>query len=853
MSSKTPLYVVQHNHFDPIWRRCWDRPFDYLGKRYRSYAELEEYFFDIWLENCERGALLSEGQAVVFRKYLERNPDRLDDIKRFISDGRIELTAAGETVPDTNMPSGETLLRNLVMGQLWFEDTFGVTPTIGWLEDAFGQSAQIPQIYRGCECTSVQKLSYKRVPGEYWRGLDGSVIFTAEAETGNWCGGGIKIAPCPQCNGYGCEACLHRGLADTSHVTDEEIIRTFENQNLGKEYAMFFIGGEEAVPNPRLPEIVAEMRQKYGGHIQYGGFSKIAEYAAEKIARIDDPSLEVSDQVEANPVSTGCYVSRIEIKKAFRRLENLLNTTERWATIAYTMGNDYPAEILKHAWQDLLFVAFHDAITSTHIDSAYFELLDMMDQAEHAAEHVMSESMDLIEENIQADTANSALVIYNSESWARRDPVSISVAGCIGVPVMKGPGGEELVVLEAETEGNEVTVTFLPPEVPALGYTVVDVDFDTRPADMGVDVYGPGTVETSHYRVTVSDKGITSIFDKRSNTELVDASKYLFGELVLEEDIGHPWGTMQAPSWEEGLSKYTTAVKIRRAGPAHTVQILGTYKGEDENTKILSWRQNFKFYEGLDRIDLGIAVDWDTVQRRIRMAVPTNIRTSEATYSIPYGALKRGPYEPDMSQFPSTNGDWPAINWVDVYSEAENRGIALINTGTPSHKVAEGVLFVSLLRSPTDSWCLNEPEFYDCPDFDGARDTGFHDFAFSVLPHAGDHAEAELEKRGRERNNPMMARLMEYASGGPLPQSHSFVTVTGSDNVIVTALKKSDRDDSVVVRLAEVAGKTGSLRVSMEDAGEKQETVNFLERNAEPLKGSLEFSPWKIKTLKIYE
>lgn len=851
MAGKYPVYVVQHNHFDPIWRRCWDRTFDYKGKRYRPYADLEEYFINIWLENAKKGAVWSEPQAVVFRKYLERNPERLEEMRELVQKGIIELTAGGETVADTNMPSGETLLRNLVMGQIWFEDTFGVVPTVGWLEDAFGQSAQMPQLFRGVGCKSVQKLSYKRVPGSYWKGLDGSVLYTKDPQFQNHAGFCVKIPPCPQCGGYGCDVCPSDGLADESKITDEMMEPALAFDYTGEPFSLLQIGGEEAVPHPRIAELVQEAREKYGTDFVWGGFGVMEKYFADEIAKVDDPNLEVSDQVEANPVSTGCYVSRIKIKQEMRRIENMINAVERWATVAHLMGTEYPIECLTEAWRNMIFIAFHDAITSTHIDAAYYELMDMMEYAECEAGHVLEAGLSAIESNIKTAPGKAYLVAYNAESWRRTDPVTVTLSGTRGCPVLKDDAGKEIEVLDIIAQGEDVNIVFKAPDVPSMGYVAMEIEADAKPIDSGEVVHGPGEVENECFKIRVSERGIDSIIDKRTGKEILDTSKYLANELILEEDIGHPWGTMQMPSFEEGLAKYTTGVKIRRAEKCCEIMLTGQYKGSDANTKVLSWRQSARIYKGVDRIDFRTQIDWDTAQRRIRVAFPTDIKTSEATYAIPYGALKRGPYEPNMSEYPSTNGDWPAINWVDVYDEREDRGVALLNNGTPSHKVIDGVIYMSVLRSPTDSWCLNEPEFYDCPDFDGARDAGSHEFFYALVPHAGDYAAAQIEKRGREFNNPMIIRGIAETGGEKLGLRHSFINFNATENVIVTAVKKAERDDSVVVRLAETAGKPGQASVSVEGAGGKASLVNFLEKDEKPAQDKIELGPFKIMTVKL--
>jgi len=844
LATTNPIYVIQHNHFDPIWRRCWDRPFDYRGKRIRSYADIEEHIINDWLRNAAKGAAFSEGQSVVFRKYLERNPDRLGEMQKLVKEGLIELTAAGETVADTNMPSGETLLRNLVMGQLYFDETFGVVPSVGWLEDAFGQSAQIPQLFRGVECTSVQCLSYKKVPGQYWKGLDGSVIYMG-IPSSHYVGTFVKNPACPMCSGVGCEKCDGIGFAEAATITDDEISAALAEA--GDPCKLVTVGGEEAIPSERIAELVEKAREA-GAAVEFGGYEKVLSHLSEELARIDDPSLETPDQVEANPVSTGCYVTRIGIKQGFRRVENLLNSAERWATVAYLLGAEYPSECLTEAWRSIVFVAFHDAITSTHVDQAYYELQDMLADAEHEASHILGDALEAIGEHVNADADKDYLMVFNSESWERDDPVTVTLSGTHGCPTLRDASGKDVPVIDVTARGEDVCVTFRPPKVPALGYTAVEVIPDTKPVDSGEVTQGPGEIENEFLRIRVSERGIESIFDKRTGREAFDTSAYLVNELILEEDIGHPWGTMKAPSFAHGLGQYTTGVQIRRRAGLGEVIVTGQYKGDDPNVKVLTWRQSIKLADGYDRVDFETVVDWDTAQRRIRVAFPTGIKTDSGVYAIPYGAIERSAYEPDMNQMPSTNGDWPAINWVDVYDEGDDRGVALINTGTPSHKVEDGVIFMSVLRSPTDSWCLNEPEFYDLPDFDGARDAGVHEFSYSLIPHSGDWRRAHIEKRGREANCPLYACGLESIGDGKLGLTHSFLTFDATDNVIVTAIKKAEGSDGVVARIAETGGKPGKASVAIEGAGRMVELVNFLEREPRRMSGAMELGPFKVLT-----
>jgi len=128
------VLIVPSYHMDIVWRRPpeeqvalreqqLDAALDLLAKR-------PEFCFEF-------------DQAIIIREYLERNPRRLKEIRRYVQEGRVEITGGGESIPDNNLVSGEGLVRNLLYGRLWFEETLGATPTVANYDDAFGQTFQL--------------------------------------------------------------------------------------------------------------------------------------------------------------------------------------------------------------------------------------------------------------------------------------------------------------------------------------------------------------------------------------------------------------------------------------------------------------------------------------------------------------------------------------------------------------------------------------------------------------------------------------------------------------------------------------------------------------------------------------
>ena len=117
---KPILYIITNNHFDPTWRRCWDRHFTWKNQTFISYADIEEYYL---LDNLELARQHPEYKfeaefSLVVRKFLERHPDKLGELRQLAGQGRFAVTGGGEVIVDANMILGESLVRNYLYGLL---------------------------------------------------------------------------------------------------------------------------------------------------------------------------------------------------------------------------------------------------------------------------------------------------------------------------------------------------------------------------------------------------------------------------------------------------------------------------------------------------------------------------------------------------------------------------------------------------------------------------------------------------------------------------------------------------------------------------------------------------------------
>src|ERR1700722_2749360 len=263
------ILVVPHLHFDPIWRRCFDRPAKKHGVTVRSDAEVEERCVDAWLGLAGEGYTFSEGQASIWRKYLQRNPGKRDALRQEAKQGRLDMLLAGEVVPDTNMPAAEGLVRNFLAAQPVYRDLVGEDHPglkLAWLEDAFGNSGNYPQILAGVGAEVVCATTYRVCPDPVWTGIDGTQILCFDHYPAVRPCSFEKYPPCPKCLGRGCVTCRNSGFGPLPGYDPREMRGSLEKAlALRGDWAVVFILAEEMLPDPELVRYVKEFNAKHRG------------------------------------------------------------------------------------------------------------------------------------------------------------------------------------------------------------------------------------------------------------------------------------------------------------------------------------------------------------------------------------------------------------------------------------------------------------------------------------------------------------------------------------------------------------------------------------------------------------
>jgi len=852
-TSLQEFFVLRYNHFDPVWRRCWDRDFHDADRRFVSYRKIEQDWIDDSLETTKDGESKFMIEASwVLRHYLERRPQTLKTFRKLLKQGRFELMGAGENIIDVNMVHGELMVRNLVLGTLWAQKTLGERPVTGCHGDGFGSCAQLPQVFRGCGYDWVPFLSYNIPDAAYWRGLDGSTVLFEkkgrfEGRFGtkdSW----IKRAPCPACSGKGCKQCERRGYV----VGTRAEIANVPTQRVTADYGILLLMGEEIMPGLHVTEDIAKFNaQQQDFTLRQALYRDLRELYRDEIVVIDNPPADqISSKVENNPSSTGCYVTRIKIKQEHRAAEHVLLAAERWDTMLNGGAN---AAKLRDAWRRMTLSAFHDSITCSHIDAAYDELMDLLADVQAATGKIASAACRKAVKSAASKTGARSFTVFNSESFPVTVPVTVVIPSEWDGAAAQA-GGQSVPVYDVKPQAGTTGVTLLAADVPALGAKTIAV----KEAPAACQPVAERPVTCGRFTVEVGENGITAIdvqgIGRIAQEAVAGSCPSLVGELILENDIGDPWSTRSFDHARQRLSAYTKLESIERRGDGVVITYAGGHPSNgngfvnpDPLVLHLSWRQMFHVRDGVPWIDVETHVRWFTGSRRLRIAFPSTTGNNRGVYGVPYGVIERARYEQVENNGNGSAGDWPTTGWAGV--QAPDHILAILERGTPSYRIEDGVVTVSVLRSPQHPHCLLEPPCYIAYNYNGMMDHGEHVFHHAIYAAPGDWRNSDVVRQAAAFNTNLLVLPGALAADLPAWKLDAAHTQLG-------ALKPAEDGKGIVVRLVETAGRSETVRLHAPKALRKAFVTNMLEEDGQPVEldgdaFAIEMKPWKIVTVRL--
>ena len=766
---KAKAYMVADAHLDTQWN--WD-----------IQTTIKEYVWNTLNQNL---FLLNQYPDYIFNfeggvKYAwmkEYYPREYELMKAFVKAGRWHVSGASWDATDTLVPSVESFIRNIMLGQEFYRKELGVESTDIFLPDCFGFGWTLPTVAAHCGLIgfSSQKLDWRNNPfyGKskhpftigLWKGVDGASVMLAHGYD------------------YG-RRWDNEDLSENKYLMD--LSKCTPLNTVYRYYGTGDVGGSPTIAS------VASVEKGIKGD----GPLKIISAASDQLFKDyqpygSHPELPVFDgELLMDVHGTGCYTSQAAMKLYNRQNELLGDAAERASVAAALLGvAEYPGKSLTESWQRFIFHQFHDDLTGTSIPRAYeFSWNDELLSLKQFS-GILTHSVGSVAGKLDTRVKGIPVVFYNASGFKAADVVTIEVEASRfpkSVAVYNEQGKLVVSQLVSYTDGK--VRLLVEATVPANGYAVYDVRLSGEGKEM--PAVEAASVENSFYKLTLNENGdITSLFDKRNNKELVKAGKAIRLALFTENK------SFEWPAWEilkETVDatpiSITEDVKVTLCENGALRKTLCVEKRHDDSF----FRQYIHLYEGVlaHRIDFTNEVDWQSTNALLKAEFPLNLNNEKATYDLGVGSVQRG-------NNILTAYEVYAQYWADLTDANGSYGVSIMNDSKYGwDKPDNNTLRLTLLHTPKTK---KNYAYQDRQDF------GHHTFTYSLVGHVG----ALDVVQTRENAELLNQRIKAFVVGkhrGELGKSYS-LAFSDNRNVLIKALKKAESSDEYVVRVYEAAGK----------------------------------------------
>ena len=684
---KHEAIIVYSNHMDLVWKRPWadyvEIQCDIINKALDMLNRYEQ--FHIFVE-----------QAAVLETYLAWYPENEKALRRFIAEGRFEIIGGAFALVDLNMPLGESLIRNYLIGAKLI-DGFGRKTTVGCLADAFGQCAQMPQIMAGFGLThtfpgrnvgAVNSASPEETPF-VWVGADGSRIVNGFRNAGATFG-------------------FYEPM-NTPWVIDqarESIERTAKDTPL----CACWLTSEEVLPRRNVFEgLLALAAQTEDVKITFG---TMKQYFNQLDHLVASGELELPTFVgEFNPLFTGCYTMRSAIKQANTALQNRLLGIEALQCCRLANPASPPPADLEHVWRKVLLNQFHDSMCGCVSAEAFSDIIGRYESA-----------------NAQLDALFPASATGRQHLF---NPLPYERSAIVALKDAKGEADiDGFVPQQVLVDG---TLHVRVPAMPSLGTIAVDFHKGSPQTLRRTD---KAWIENAFYRIRLGDGCIGSIESPGTQMRLGSG----VGELIVREDKGGFWTTQPT-----GKTHAATTLEqhTEDSGLLQRIISRGEIRGAQWNGAIqCAWQREIRLWSGEDRIDFIYKLDWVGSGCDLSVAIPTLFCVQEASYETPFAVLQRPVYAERLAPFAANRGgEWPSLRFVSA--GGADWGVSIVHEGCHGIIWNGREFIVNLLHSPDDHNLECGAVCWDLSPVDGAipeptaQETGAHEFRFSVRLHQG--------------------------------------------------------------------------------------------------------------------
>ncbi len=824
---KPTVTGVGHSHIDLGWLWRYSASREKASRTFSTVLNLMRLF-------PEYRYMHSSPQLYQWVK--EDHPEIFAQVKQKILEGQWEITGGMWVESDTNLPSGESLVRQFLLGKRYIKEEFGMDSKLLWLPDVFGYSGALPQIMKKSDIdyfmtTKISWNQYNHFPHDtfLWKGIDGSEIFThfiTTPDNGSW-------------------FYTYNGQMEPQEITG--IWENYRDKDKNEELLLAFGWGDGGGgPTKEMLERARVMKNIPG--IPKVQIDTTENYFNRIYKNIPKKALDVWEGELYFEMHRGTYTSQAYVKRANRKSELLMHEIEFLCVLSDVLNQEdrYPRTEIKSLWEKILLNQFHDVLPGSSIRQVYEDCKAIYEEIEKQGNNLLSKAAERLSDTAtglsdkaseilgdtavplsQAEVISDAILVWNSTGWVRSDLLMLPYSSCIHKNTcFKDTNGKQLSS-QITAEGMLVFVE----EIPSYGYKKIVISDETNQVTSELTVE-ENFLENRYFSVRLNEKGeIISYFDKLHDKEL---------------SCGKPMNVLQAyedkplrfDAWDIDVfykEKPYPSVELLKKEVLETGPVRGVLR--------LTWsfnnsliEQDIIIYQEKERLDFRTHILWKEEQVLLKAYFPVDIHSKEATYEIQFGNINRPTH---------TNTEWDfarfevsAHKWVDL---SENGyGVSMLNDCKYGFDIHDNTIGITLIKS-----AISPDETADRCD---------HYFTYAIYPHQGCWQDSCVQQAALELNNPL--RGIETIQNG-MEDSIGLVQVD-ADNIVIDTIKRAEEEQAYIIRLYEYKNrKTGSVTMTFGIPISRIVETNLMERELGEVQVQnnqicFNITGYEIKTYKLY-
>lgn len=793
-------HIVGHTHIDISWLWTLKQTREKVIRSFSNAVYLMEKYPEM---------TFMSSTPLLYEMVSEESPELFDKIKELVYVGRWEVEGGMYVESDLNLPSGESLIRQIMYGKKYFSEQFEKDTTILWLPDCFGFTASLPQIMKksGLEYFFTSKLDWNetnKIPNDtfYWQGIDGTKILTHLLTTSDYSEDNTK-------------GTTYNGRMNASQV--KGTWSRYRNKSLtNNSLQLYGFGDGGGGPTDEMLE-----------------YSRLFEHNIPTMPTVkhshpstffNDLNQDISDQEVPKWVGElylethrGVYTTDGRLKKENREVEILLLQVELTQSILLSKGiyvSLEQKELLEKAWKETLINQFHDILPGTSIKSVQNEAIKRYGIARKICIKLIKENLAILG---LISTTPSSLINQNFD------------------PILFNPSSFSQTMI-LETNQGDVLVK----DVPPFSYrkiNVLDRKNEQKNAEFNVsqNEFYEWLIETPFYSVILNNRGeLSKLYDKKLDVEYFD-------DIPGNQWIIYPDRPTEFDAWNIDSSSLSQGKVVENLAKIEVIS-QSAYRIVFSITRNVNKSQSIQkmtFYNHTRRIDFETVIDWQETGNLLKVKFSTPISVGNANYGIQFGNIERPTHK--NTSWDGAKYEVCAHRWADLSEQAY--GIAIISPDKYGYHIEDQTMYLSLLRSPD----------YPAPGID----KGTHQFMYALYPHEGDFRQGEVYKEAYNLSLPISL----YKSDSTSAMSEESLVELSKDNLICEAIKVSESGKSIIIRCFESHGKStkGTLKINLKYQSIQE--VSMIEKKLDNSisfpktsnnEHTLEFKPYEIKTFKIY-